>query len=115
MSNSFDLDSVLQQRWDSVSQTIRRAEEDYPAKLVDVLFADNVTHPWYDKCHEFLQQHPGEVAVRGQLPDHYEFLFFPKSGRGFWFRYREKLESIGIISPASAERVQALIAEKKLL
>ena len=112
MSDPYALESMLSARWEAIEQTLRPAEATYPAALVSVIFAGNVTHPWCAKATEFLSEHPTATAWRGELPDHYAFLYFPVQRSGFWYRFRESLEAIGPISPASMDKLDALIAKK---
>jgi hypothetical protein len=109
-----DLGEIRSQRREMAEQTMRASTVAEVREILGQVFGGRATHPWFQICTDFLAEHGSEVVVRGELPDHCTFIYFPKSNRGIWYRFASSLEGIGMIGPLGLATLAELAAAKNL-
>ena len=98
METEPSFDEILAARRQSATESLHPAGPEEVRKLLGEIFVDDPSHPWLKSFTEFVQDHQEETAYRGETSDGYSFVFYPRSGRGMWYRFDTRLSGVGIIS-----------------
>jgi hypothetical protein len=115
MNDDIDLEEVISLRREYASRSLRTAPLAETQALIHGLFADNPTDPWFEACSGFLNSHSSDVILRGELPDHFAFLYFPKVNKGLWYSVQAGLKAMGPIGPKGLAALAEIAAEKNLV
>ena len=97
MDEPIDIEEVFRERKDWAERTIKPISTSETKQLLDAMFENNVTHPWFERFSAFLKTHDGEEILNGELPNKYAFLYVPNANKGIWFKFTSTLEVIGPI------------------
>jgi len=96
------------QRKEFAQCTLRRASPKELRALVKELFPD-ATHPFAEAFSKFIDEHPSETAVRGDMPDGIALLFYPRSNRGMWcLRAGGTVHGVGVLGEQDLKAVSEL-------
>jgi len=115
MNDDIDLEEIISLRKECASKSLRVAPLEETRALVHGLFANNLTDPWYEACVGFLDTHPNDMILRGELPEHFAFLYFPKANKGLWYSVQAGLKAMGPIGPKGLAALAKMAAEKNLI
>ena len=82
--DTYDFESITEQRRKSIAQTIRPISLEEVKKLGQELFkyADD---PWRDAFNQFLAEHPGCSFYHADASEGVNILYCPDKDRGIWF------------------------------
>lgn len=108
MNDNPSIDEIFAEREDWARRSMKETTAAEALTLVHTMFADNVTHPWYEGCQTFLAGNSGVRLVRGELPGGVAFLYAPAANSGMWFRFTGSLEAIGKIGNRGLEILSRL-------
>jgi hypothetical protein len=64
---------------------------------------------FHESFAQFVEDHKGETAYRGETSDGYSFAFYPQTGRGMWYRFDTRLSGVGIISEKNIQFLTQLV------
>ncbi len=106
-----DIADIIEKRRQSAQQTLREATDAELHALINELFPD-VTHAWYESSLQFLKDHSGEQAYRGETEDGYGFVFFPKAHRGLWYM-TGPVRAVGILKERALAALDAILVGQK--
>lgn len=111
-----DIGEIRAQRREMAEKTMRSATAKEVADTVEQIFANRASHPWAQTCRDFLAEHAGEAAVRGELPDHHAFIYFPKSDKGLWYESSGpgSLEAVGMLHGNGLKTLAEIAAARNL-
>jgi hypothetical protein len=110
MDENLSVDEIFAEREEWAKKSLREISHADAISLIDRLFAENVTHPWYEPCKAILEDNAGARIVCGVIPGNYEFLFVPALEKGIWFRFAKNLEAVGTIGKRGVKILSALSA-----
>jgi hypothetical protein len=91
-------EEIVSARKDSAAASLRFATPEEVRRTLDEIFSADPLHPWFESFTRFVEDHKDESAYRGETSDGYSFVFYPRSGRGMWYRFDTRLTGVGIIS-----------------
>ncbi len=111
----FDLGEIRSRRREAAEATMRASTAAEVREMLGKIFEGRATHPWFQACMDFLAEHGSEVVVRGELPDHCTFIFFPKSNKGIWYKFSSTLEGVGMIGPQGLATLAEIAAARKFI
>lgn len=111
--DDFTFSETLFTRKESARKTLRKISNEDVESLVQKIFSDDITHPWFSRCEEFLKTHKSEQGYAGEIEEGASFVFYPESGRGMWFREDGKHHHIGVLQPAALTALSGLVKEQK--
>lgn len=114
LSDSFDIEAIWAEREELAGKTLQTVSAVEARALIEEVFQDQTSHPWYENAQDFMTDHERETAVRGHVPDGVKFLYYPKAGRGMWFKMGARLEAVGLIGPRGLKVLGKLVAAKNL-
>jgi hypothetical protein len=83
-AENFDLEGIMRDRRHAVAESIHQISVPELKILAETLFPD-VTHPWYEKYLEFIEQNQGEVFYHGTTEERIHLLYCHSKERGIWF------------------------------
>jgi hypothetical protein len=112
-SEHLDFDTIMAERRAAAAASMQPINHDALLALGEKLFP-TVDHPWHAVYSDFITEHKESPAVHGTLPDGVEFVFFPREGKGLWFRSAGGVSGMGPIMPRGATALQEIAAEKGL-
>lgn len=112
-SEHLDFDTIMAERRAAAASSIQPITHDALLALGEQLFP-TVDHPWQPLYAEFLAEHKDSPAVHGTVNDGVEFVFFPREGKGLWFRSSGGVTGMGPIQPRGITALQEIAAEKDL-
>jgi len=98
MNEEFDIQAVWDHRREAAADSLRSASVEEIKQLINTIFTDRTTHPWFERFQAFVDGHNGETILRGEVPDGIGFVYYPKSNRGMWFKSGMTLEAVGLVS-----------------
>lgn len=111
---TFDIDEIRAQRREMAEQTIELSTVALVRAEVEKIFAGNISHPWFQTCMDFLEEHAAEAVLCGKLPENGAFIYFPKKNQGMWYRFGTKLEAVGKIGPMGLQALSEIAAAKNI-
>jgi hypothetical protein len=112
-SEHLDFDALMTERRAAAASSMAPITHDTLDALGEKLFT-TLDHPWQAVYVEFLAGHRDSPAVHGTVPDGVEFVFFPREGKGLWFRRAGAVTGMGPIQPRGIAALQEIAAEKGL-
>jgi hypothetical protein len=112
-SEHLDFDTIMAERRAAATASLKPITHEALLALGEQLF-QTVDHPWHAVYTEFLAEHADSPAVHGTVPDGVEFVFFPREGKGLWFRSAGGVKGIGPIQPRGVAALTEIAAEKGL-
>lgn len=115
MNDEFNLEAIISQRKESAAHSLRVISVDEARGLIHEIFADNMLDPWFEMATKFLAMHPNETILRGELPEHAAFLFFPNANKGLWYREHEGIKAMGPIADRGLAMLSEIAMEKNLI
>jgi len=98
MNEDFDIQAVWDHRREAAAESLRSVAPEEIKQLINTIFTDRTTHPWFERFQTFVEGHNGETILRGEVPDGIGFVYYPKSNRGMWFKSGMTLEAVGLVS-----------------
>jgi len=101
MKSDLDIDVVFQERKEWAKHSLRPVSAADARAAVHKMFADNVTHPWFERIDSFLSSTKEDVLQRGEMPGGYSFFYIPGKNKGFWYKFGTRLEAIGVLGKRS--------------
>lgn len=106
-----DFDTIMAERRAAAAASMQPVSYDALVALGEKLFT-TVDHPWHAVYTDFLTGHKDSPAVKGTVNDGVEFVFFPREGKGLWFRNSGGLTGMGPILPRGVAALQEIAGEK---
>jgi len=106
------MEEIRAHRREMAEKTLRASSIGEARDLIDQIFAGRTSHPWFQTCVDFLDEHEGETVLRGELPEHHAFLYFPKSNKGIWYKAESAIESVGVIHGKNLQTLAEIAAAK---
>jgi hypothetical protein len=100
----------LAERRESARRTLREASYDELRALVAELFPDQ-RHPFAETISRFIEEHHSERAVRGEVPGHTAFVYYPRANRGIWYQHHDDRVSVGLLGETSLKALSEICAE----
>ena len=111
-SEPINFAELLAQRKASAQQTLREISEQKLRALIAKLFPDG-THPWAESFASFIAEHQSERALQGETLDGIDFVYYPKSNRGIWYQYQNRLVGVGLLGEASLRELSEISGQEK--
>ncbi len=111
---TFDIDEIRAQRREMAEQTIELSTVALVRAEVEKIFAGNNSHPWFQTCMDFLDEHAKESVLCGKLPGNGAFIYFPRASQGIWYRFSTKLEAVGKIGPQGLQALAEIASGKDI-
>lgn len=105
-------EEIVAARRESAAHSIHPIATAELEKLMEKLFADDPTHPWQAPFNSFVNEHAASSAYTGQTSDGYGFVYYPRENKGIWFRYRGRLQGVGIIAEKGLAALGKILAGK---
>lgn len=102
-------EEIVSARKESAARSLRSATSEELRRTLDEIFAADLSHPWHESFGRFVEDHKDETAYRGETSDGYSFVFYPRTGRGVWYRFDKRLSGVGIISEKSIQILTELV------
>jgi hypothetical protein len=112
--DNFDMEEIRAHRREMAEKTMRSSSTAEARGLIDQIFDGRTSHPWYQTCVDFLSEHSAEAVLRGELPDHHAFIYFPKSNKGMWYKAEAALEAVGMLHGNGLKTLAEIAASKNL-
>ena len=112
-SEHLDFDAIMAERRAAAAASIQPIDHAALLALGEKLFPV-VDHPWQAVYADFLAGHKDSPAVHGTITDSVEFVFFPREGKGLWFRSTDGVTGMGPIQPRGVTALTEIAAEKGL-
>ena len=81
---NLDIESIMSERRHAIEETIREVSVAELQTLGDKLFPD-VTHPWLQKYHDFLEENRGAIFYHGSTHEHIHVVYCRSKEKGIWF------------------------------
>ena len=82
--DTFDIDSVNEERRKSIAKSIRLASVEELKRLGDEVFHD-LDDPWRETFFQFIEQHSHTTIHHATSADGIHFLYSRDEDRGIWF------------------------------
>ena len=101
---------MLAKRKEAARNTLREASAAEIHTLVKELYPDG-NHPFVEIFSKFIEEHHSERIFRGQTSDGIGFVYYPKSNNGIWYKYTDKLASVGRLGPNALKALAEIMAE----
>ena len=111
-SEPINFAELLAQRKASAQQTLREISEQELRALIAKLFPDD-THPWAKSFASFIDEHQSERALQGETLDGIDFVYYPKSNRGIWYQYQNRLVGVGLLGETSLRVLSEISGQEK--
>jgi hypothetical protein len=102
-------EEIISARKESAAESLRSARPEELRKSLDEIFSADPSHPWHQSFMQFVEDHKDETAYRGETSDGYSFAFYPRTGRGMWYRFDTRLSGVGIISENTMKFLTQLV------
>ena len=99
-SEPINFAELLAQRRASAEETLHEISKEELSALIPKLFPDG-THPWAESFANFIAEHGSESALQGETSDGITFVYYPKSNRGIWYQYKNRLVGVGLLGQTS--------------
>lgn len=112
-SEHLDFDTIMAERRAAATASMQPVDHASLLALGEKLFP-TVDHPWQAVYADFLAEHQDSPAVHGTVPDGVEFVFFPREGKGLWFRNTGGVTGMGPIQLRGITALQEIATEKGL-
>jgi hypothetical protein len=109
METEPSFEEIVSARKESAAKSLRSATAEELRKLLDEIFSADPSHPWHESFTRFVEDHKDETAYRGETSDGYSFVFYPRTGRGMWYRFDTRLSGVGIISEKTINFLTQLV------
>jgi hypothetical protein len=109
METEPSFEEILAARKQSAAESLRPATPEELRKSLDEIFSADPLHPWLQSFTRFVEDHKDETAYRGETSDGYSFVFYPRTGRGMWYRFDTRLIGVGLISEKSIKVLTQLV------
>ena len=101
----------LAERKEAARRTLREASYDDLRALVSELFPDG-RHPFVETFSRFIEEHRSERAVRGEVPGHIAFVYYPQANRGIWYQHHEDRVNVGLLAEAGLKALSEICGER---
>ena len=102
---------MLARRKESARNTIRETSVAELRTLVTELYPDGM-HPFVETFSKFIEEHRSERVFRGETSDAIGFVYYPKSNNGIWYKYTDKVASVGRLGPNGLKALAEIMAER---
>jgi hypothetical protein len=109
MESERSFEEIVSARKESAAESLRSATPEDLRKSLDEIFSADPSHPWHKSFTQFVEDHKDETAYRGETSDEYSFVFYPRTGRGMWYRFDTRLSGVGIISDNTMKFLTQLV------
>jgi hypothetical protein len=106
-----DFATILAERRASAEKTLRPISPEELKALATKLFPDGM-HPWAEVFAKFIEEHPLEEALQGEVPEGVAFVYYPVTRRGLWYQYSGGVKGIGPLSENSLKVLSEIVAER---
>lgn len=110
MENELPYEEILALRKNSAAESIHKIPPAEIEEFVHTFFANDVNHPWYQLCTDFVKEHADDTPYRGETEDGYGFIFYPKAEKGIWFCTRDRARGIGMLAPKAIQVLSEMVA-----
>jgi hypothetical protein len=100
----------LAERREAARRTLREASYDELRALVSELFPDQ-RHPFAETFSRFIEEHHSERAVRGEVPGHTAFVYYPRANRGIWYQHHDDRVNVGLLGETALKALSEICAE----
>lgn len=105
---TYDPETVLADRREAVLKTLRRVDTAEVRGLLDQIFENRQSHPWFKPLHEFVDNHGADTFLRAEPESGITIIYHPGSHEGLWCRRGERLEGVGRLHGRGLEAVKSL-------
>jgi len=105
---TYDPESVLAERRESVLRTLRRADAGEVRAFLDEIFENRQSHPWFKPFHDFVDEHAAETFLRAEPEAGITIIYHPRAHAGMWCRRSDKLDGVGRLHGRGLEAVKTL-------
>ncbi len=112
-SEHLDFDTIMAERRAAATASMEPVDHATLQALGEKLFP-SMDHPWQAVYADFLAEHKDSPAVHGTVPDGVEFVFFPREGKGLWFRGTGGVTGMGPIQERGVAALTEIAAGKGL-
>jgi hypothetical protein len=103
-----DFAETLARRKLSASQTLRAVSEEELRALIAQLLPDK-EDPFTKTFTDFIEEHRSEPAVCGRTFDGIDFVYYPQSNRGMWYKKEAgAVVGIGLIGEAALKALSEI-------
>lgn len=105
---TYDPDTILAERREAVMKTLRRVDADEVRALIDEIFNDRQSHPWFKPFHEFVEEHASDTFLRAEPEAGITIIYHPDAHAGMWCRRSDKLEGVGRLHGRGLDAMKSL-------
>jgi hypothetical protein len=109
METEPSFEEIVSARQESAAKSLRFATPEELRTTLNEIFSGDPSHPWRESFTQFVEDHRDETAYRGETSDGSSFVFYPRTGRGMWYRFDRRLSGIGIISEKTMNFLTQLV------
>lgn len=100
----------MAQRREALLTSLRRVDAGEARRFIEEIFAGRQSHPWFKPCQDFLDAHPRDTFLRGEIGEGYTIIYDPSARAGLWCKLGETLEAVGLLHGRGLEAVQEMAA-----
>jgi len=106
-----DFATILAERRAAAEKTLHPISLEELRALATKLFPDE-QHPWAAVFAKFIEEHPLEEALQGEVPEGVAFVYYPVTHRGLWYKCEEGVKGIGPLSENSLKVLSQIVDER---
>lgn len=103
---TFDPDAIMAQRREALLASLRRIDAAEARRFVEEIFAGRQAHPWFKPCQDFLDAHPRDTFLRGEVGEGYTVIYDPSAHTGLWCKFGDTLEAVGLLHGRGLEAMK---------
>lgn len=106
-----DFATLLAERRASAEKTLHPITQEELRALGEKLFPD-LSHPWSTIYLKFIEEHPLEEALQGEVPGDVSFVYYPVTQRGFWYQFTDGVKGIGPLGDGALKALAEIVSER---
>ena len=104
-SENLDMESINKERRQALAESIREIDFQELKALEERLFPD-VTHPWLQPFHHFVDENKGNIFYHASSNDGFEVVYCRVKEKGIWYIPET---GVGILQPRGLEALREIV------